>query len=222
METYDSTTGATETECEARPVSEELLIRDPSYPSPSYLAHVSIFSGKNFSEVVKFYQVVLNMRLNYEIEGRVRLAALSLDGENHRLGIVELPTLEERPPNSVRLEHTSWQYANLKDLLAVVRHVENSLGLFPQSVHQGPLISLTYRDPDDNRVELLVECVAGQAEVTRYYIEHFAADPKFNSLLAFDLRKMIRLEEAGEPLDHLLSYDWVRDNLPDRDAKSII
>lgn len=200
----------------------DTLERDPSYPSPSYLAHVSIFSGKNFAAVVDFYQQLLNMRLNYEIDGRVKLAALSMDGENHRLGIVELPHLEARAPNSVRLEHTSWQYRSLPDLLAVARHAEKSLGLFPSAVHQGPLISLTYMDPDANRVELLVDCVGGQDEITRYYVEHFEADPHFNSMMPFDLRKMMQLEEAGEPIEQFLSYEWVRDNLPDPNAKSFI
>ncbi|PPU99378.1 hypothetical protein XhyaCFBP1156_03680 [Xanthomonas hyacinthi] len=168
---------------------------------------------------MKFYQTVLNMRIVYEIQGRVRFTALSFDEENHRVGLIERPQLQTRPPDTVRIEHSSWRYRSLGEALETVRHVEKELGIFPNAVHQGPIISISYQDPDKNRCELIVDCAPTQADIITFYHETLAENPDFDTLMPFDLRGMLEKEAAGEPLEHLLSYTWVRDNLPPLTSK---
>ena len=138
----------------------ESLVNDQSYPSPKEIAHVSIFSGENYEAMLRFYRAVLNMRIVYRIKNSlITFTALSFDEENHRIGLVKLDSLQQRPSNTVRIEHTSWRYRNLKELLAAVRHIEGELGLFPSAVHQGKMIALSYVDPDGNRCEVYSECL---------------------------------------------------------------
>jgi catechol 2,3-dioxygenase-like lactoylglutathione lyase family enzyme len=189
------------------------LVRDQSYPAPVDLAHFSLVSGSNYRAMLRFYQVVLNMRIVYEIRNKITFTALSFDEENHRIGLVEVPQLSERPSNGVRIEHSSWRYRSLPDLLATVRQIEGELGLFPAAVHQGKIIALSYRDPDGNRCEIFCECMTSQAELIDFYVNKLAEKPEFNTLMPFDLRAMLAREAAGEPLEHLQDYDWVEQNL---------
>jgi len=194
--------------------AEQALIRDQSYPSPRDMVHTSIFSNQNFEQMLTFYQVVLNMRVVYEINSKIRFVALSFDEENHRIGLVKLPSLEQRPQGTVRIEHLSWRYRNLPALFNAIRHIEAELGLFPAAVHQGTIISVSYRDPDENRCELIVECLPSQEDIIDFYVNKLAAQPDFNTLLPFNLRGMMEMHAAGEGLANLLNYGWVKENLP--------
>ena len=194
--------------------AEKVLVRDGSYPPPRDMIHTSIFSNQNFEKMLQFYQVVLNMRIVYEIDSKIKFVALSFDEENHRIGLVKLPALEQRPPGTVRIEHLSWRYRNLPALLDAVRHIEAELGLFPAAVHQGTLIALSYRDPDDNRCELVVECLPSQAEIIDFYVNKLQTQPDFNTLMPFDLRGMLEKQFEGEDIANLLSYEWVKEHLP--------
>lgn len=195
--------------------STEVLVRDPKYPAPADIAHISIFSSANYDEMLAFYQTVLNMRVVYRIENsRITFTALSFDEENHRIGLVKLGSLDQRPSNTTRIEHTSWRYKNLSDLLSAVRHIEKELSLFPSAIHQGKMIALSYMDPDGNRVEVFCECMTNQRDIIDFYVNKLEHMPEFNTLLPFDLHKMLRLQESGEDIDKLYDYDWVRDNLP--------
>lgn len=190
------------------------VVRDMSYPAPSAFSHASIFSGANFAAVVRFYQIVLNMRVKYVIKNKFHLVLLGCDGEDHRLSVMELSKLEARPVNSVRIEHTSWRYRSLEELLEVVRYVERELGVFPTADHRGCLIGFHYTDPDDNRCEMFVDLLPTQEEITQFFVDKMAADPDYITLLPFDLRGMLAKQSAGESIENLKSYEWVRDNLP--------
>lgn len=195
--------------------AKELLVKNANYPAPNELAHLSIFSSVNYEQMLSFYQTVLNMRVVYRVENsRLTFTALSFDEENHRIGLVKLASLEQRPSNTVRIEHTSWRYKSLKDLLAAVRHIEREIELFPSAVHQGKMIALSYVDPDGNRCEVFSECMTSQEEIIDFYVNKLENMPEFNTLLPFDLRGMLRLEADGEDIDNLNDYDWVKEHLP--------
>ena len=203
------------------PENSQALYGDPAYPAPSDIAHVSIFSGTNYEQMLSFYQAVLNMRVVYRIENsRITFTALSFDDENHRIGLVKLGGLDQRAPNTVRIEHTSWRYKSLTDLLAAVRHIEQATSMFPSAIHQGKMIALSYMDPDGNRCEVFCECMANQADIIDFYVNKLDQMPEFNTLLPFDLRGMLRLQDAGEDLDHFYDYDWVKEHLPAQTAEA--
>jgi catechol 2,3-dioxygenase-like lactoylglutathione lyase family enzyme len=191
-----------------------VLRQDVSYPCPSKLQHVSIFSGSNFEAMLDFYQTVLNMRIVYEIKSKLRFTALSFDEENHCIGLVHLPNLEPRPSGSVRIEHTSWNYRDITALLETIKAIEKKSDMFPMAVHQGTIIAVSYKDPDGNRCELTVDCLPTQAAIIDFYTEKLSAMSEFNTLLPFNLRRMIELHDIGEPAAHFLDYEWVKTNLP--------
>jgi hypothetical protein len=61
---------------------------------------------------------------------------------------------------------------------------------------------------------MFVDLLPTQEEITQFFVDKMAADPDYITLLPFDLRGMLAKQSAGESIENLKSYEWVRDNLP--------
>jgi hypothetical protein len=127
---------------------------------------------------------------------------MTYDEEHHRVGIVQLPGMSSEPASAAHpgLEHVSFTYADLGKLLATYRRLK-TLGIEPfWTINHGPTLSMYYRDPDGNKVELQVDAFRTAAEVNRFleteYPENFMG-------IIFDPEEMIRKYEAGVPIDEL-------------------
>ena len=167
-------------------------------PRPAKLSHIVVRTG-NLSRLRSWYLNLLAAHVSFENES---VCFMTYDDEHHRLGIVQLPGVssEAAPPSTPGLEHVSFTYAELGQLLANYRRLKQ-LGIEPYwPINHGPTISLYYRDPDGNRVELQVDVFQTTAEVNafleREYPENFMG-------IIFDPEEMIRRYEAGVPLAEL-------------------
>jgi catechol 2,3-dioxygenase-like lactoylglutathione lyase family enzyme len=177
---------------------------DPARPAPAEMLHVSIsHSGPGIDELVRFYQVVLNMRHVYKLSyPAFEFIALSHDDENHRIGIIN--NLTERddalalsqgvdltkdtavavaseprdaPLRQCRIEHISWRFHSFQDVLVTARAVRRELGLWPRTSRlQGMDITIDYNDPDGNRVELLSQ-THSKAQILRNLERAFGGGP---------------------------------------------
>jgi len=165
--------------------------------SPGKLSHVVIRTG-NLARLRKWYLTILNARVSYEND---MVCFMTYDEEHHRVGIVQLPGISnEIAPASPGLEHTSFTYPDLGTLLANYRRLK-AAGLEPfWTINHGPTISMYYRDPDGNKVELQVDVFQTAAEVNafldQYYPENFMG-------IIFDPEEMIKKYEAGVPIAEL-------------------
>jgi catechol 2,3-dioxygenase-like lactoylglutathione lyase family enzyme len=185
------------------------FVHDPGLPAPIKLAHISIGSNENYEQMCDFYRDLLNMRVVYEIKGLIRFCMLSFDDEHHRVGIAKLPHLTKAEPGRIGLEHSSWTYRSFEELFTVVKRYHAKTGQFPfRTVHQGPIVAVSYRDPDGNRVELICDVCESQEAIIQFMQDRFG-DPTFNTLLPFDLAKMIELYDNGMPVEELTQYDMV-------------
>lgn len=184
-------------------------------PTPVRLSHVSIRSSDNYERMIDFYRALLNMRVVYEIKGRIRFCMLSFDDENHRLGIAKVPNLGRAEPRRTGMEHSSYSYGSMEELFAAVKRFHAKTGEWPDhTVHQGPIIAVSYFDPDGNRAEITSDICGSQAAIVQYFHDHYD-DPTFNTLLRFDITKMIALYEEGMPLKELTRYETVLKLLAD-------
>jgi catechol 2,3-dioxygenase-like lactoylglutathione lyase family enzyme len=189
--------------------AQSKFVTEADAPAPVKFSHVSIRSSENYERMIAFYRSLLNMRVVYEIKGRIRFCMLSFDDENHRVGIAKIPNLQPAEPGRTGLEHSSFCYGSMDELFAAVKRFHAKTGEWPHhTVHQGPIIAVSYLDPDGNRAEITAEVYASQAEVVQYFHDHYH-DPGFNTLLRFDITKMIALHEDGMPLDALTRYEMV-------------
>jgi catechol 2,3-dioxygenase-like lactoylglutathione lyase family enzyme len=189
------------------------FVSEPGPPTPVKLSHVSIRSSENWERMVEFYVTLLNMRVVYTIRGRILFCMLSFDDENHRVGIAKVPNIGRAEPRRTCLEHSSWNYGSMKELFAAVKRFHAKTGEWPDhTVHQGPIIAVSYFDPDGNRVELTADNYGSQAEIVQYFHDRYE-DPSFNTLLRFDITRMIALYEEGMPLEELTRYEKVQELL---------
>ena len=167
-------------------------------PKPAKLAHVVIRTS-NVVKLRDWYVNLLGAQVTY---GNDMVCFMTYDDEHHRIGIVQVPGMAEPPPGAPLpgLEHISFTYASLGELLATFQRLKRQ-GIEPfWPINHGPTISLYYRDPDGNKVELQVDVFRTTQEVNafldQYYPENFMG-------IIFDPEEMIRKYESGVPLEEL-------------------
>jgi catechol 2,3-dioxygenase-like lactoylglutathione lyase family enzyme len=212
-----------------------------AYPAPAEMLHISIaHSGPGIEDMIRFYQVVLNMRFVYKFSyPEFEFIALSHDDENHRIGIlnnlagnddalamsqgvdrakdVAVDKVDEprnAPLRQCRIEHTSWLYHSFEDVLATAERVHNELGIWPRTSRlQGYDITIDYNDPDGNRVELLSQ-YDSKAQILHRLHKLFSGelkDMKYSDVYqSFNMEKMLAMRAAGEPIENLRSKAWVK------------
>ena len=121
--------------------------------SPSSLAHVVLRTG-NFKPMTDFYINFLGGELTY---GNDFIAFITYDEEHHRIAIIGVPGTGKKQPTSSGLEHISFAFPTMSDLLVAYRQRKHR-GIEPVwNVNHGPTTSLYYKDPDGNMIETQVD-----------------------------------------------------------------
>lgn len=172
---------------------------------PEKLAHV-VRRTSRFTDMVAWYCTVLGAEV---VHSDGQLAFLTYDDEHHRIAIVGIPGLEDQPTMAAGTDHIAFTYADLGDLLQTYRRLQ-AAGIVPfWCINHGPTISLYFKDPDGNRVELQVDTMpTADAIDTWMRSGEFAANPIG---VVFDPEEFVARYEAGEPLETLI----VRPPLPE-------
>ncbi len=173
--------------------------------APRKLAHVVRRTGR-FEEMVRWYCTVLGAEVVHSSD---MLAFLTYDDEHHRLAIAGIPGLAERTAMSSGTDHVAFTFADLGDLLQTFRRLKSE-GIEPYwCVNHGPTISMYYRDPDGNGVELQVDTMPSVKAIDQWMRSgEFAANPIG---IVFDPEELVARYESGEPLEKL----YVRPPLPE-------
>lgn len=168
---------------------------------PTKFAHAVLRTNK-FKQMVEWYRTVLQADIVAQNE---MLAFMTYDDEHHRLAIAAVPGLADRAPHSVGLDHLAYTYANLGDLVATYERLK-AAGIVPVvPINHGPTLSLYYRDPDGNKVELQIDNF-DSAEALKGFFRSgvFAKNPIG---VTFDPDELARKFHAGVPEAELKKYD---------------
>lgn len=196
--------------------------RDRSYPAPVEMLHLSInHVGPGIDDLVKFYQVVLNMRFVFRFAyANFEFISLSHDDENHRLGIVnvlaDVPEEEGRlaPQRGCRLEHSTWKYHDFEAILLTARRIHDELGIWPRSArHGGWELTMDYEDPDGNRVELLCHMTSKAETLFALYQQYNTPREQMQYsevYLPLSMEKLVGLYESGVPVSDLQNREYCR------------
>jgi catechol-2,3-dioxygenase len=161
---------------------------------PVKLAHV-VLRVANLKRSRDWYLKVLEGRPAFENE---MLCFLTYDDEHHRVGLIERPDLSGSGDAHHGLEHVSFTYASLGELLANYRRLAQHDVRPYWTINHGPTISMYYKDPDGNRLELQHD-VFERAEELDAFFDSGAYHENFMGVI-FDPEEMITRFEAGEPL----------------------
>ena len=169
----------------------------PTPVTPSKFAHF-VLKTSQFPETVRWYKTVLSASVTQENE---RLCFLTYDQENHRVAIVNLPGLTRREAGISGVDHVSYTYASLAELLVTYRRLKAE-GILPRwSINHVVTTSFYYEDPDGNRVELQFENFPTDEKLNDYMrSEEFSRNTLGD---VFDPDEMIRRYEAGVPVEEL-------------------
>jgi catechol-2,3-dioxygenase len=122
---------------------------------PAKLSH-AVLRTAHLKEMIEWYKTVLNAEVMFENEF---IAFMTYDDEHHRIAFLAFPGVVEKAKGSAGLDHLAFFYPTLGDWIANYERLK-ALGITPRvSIHHGLTLSLYYRDPDDNGVELSIDNV---------------------------------------------------------------
>lgn len=146
---------------------------------PSKFAHI-VYMTRRFEEMVAWYRDVFEATVVYQ---NPALAFLAYDDEHHRFACANLDVLRPRggthraDHGEIGMNHVAYTYSSAGDLLRTYKRLKIA-GIEPYwPIHHGMTLSLYYKDPDGNRIELQVDCLSAE-EANRFMAsEAFAANP---------------------------------------------
>lgn len=164
---------------------------------PKKLAHV-VLRARDLQRSRAWYLTVLRAHPAFENEA---VCFLTYDEEHHRIGLIGRPELGGDADAHAGLEHIAFTYASLGELLATYRRLGGE-GITPYwTINHGPTISMYYKDPDGNRLELQYD-VFERPEQVQAFFAGGAYEENFIGV-KFDPQDLLARYEAGEPLQQL-------------------
>ncbi len=169
---------------------------------PAKLAHV-VYMTRRFDAMVDWYRNVFEASVVFQ---NPAFAFLTYDEEHHRFAFANLDLL--RPAGvgpddrgEIGLNHVGFTYSTVGDLLSTYVRLKKA-GTVPYwPVHHGTTLSLYYKDPDGNRLELQVDCGSVEQANTYMASERFAANP---AGVRFDPDALLARYESGADAETLL------------------
>jgi len=164
---------------------------------PAKLAHV-VLRVSDLPRSRAWYMTVLQAWPAFEND---MLAFMTYDDEHHRIGLVARPSLGQADDEKAGLEHIAFTFTTLAQLLATFRRLKDAQILPYWAINHGPTVSLYYKDPDGNRIELQYDVFDRQEDLQAFfdggaYVENFMG-------IRFDPEALIARYESGEPLASL-------------------
>jgi len=165
---------------------------------PAKLAHV-VFQTPAIAPLRDWYGTVFGARVVHQ---NPMLCFMTFDEEHHRIALIQRPEIAaagEAP--RAGLHHIAFSYDGIGDLLRTYARLK-ALGIQPfWCVHHGISVSMYYRDPDGNQVELQVDALATPAEAQAYIDANFPSNPIG---VTFDPDALLARHQAGAPVASLL------------------
>jgi len=176
------------------------------------LHHVT-FKTTRLPEMVAWYQAVLGVSVNFQDANN---AWTSNDGANHRIAFLSVPGLEDDTEQikHTRMHHSAFEYDSFDDLMSSYERMKGQ-GIRPAfCLDHGLTMSIYYKDPDGNYVELQSDNFGDWAKSTEFM--RTSADFRSNPIgTFFDPDKVVEAHKAGTPLARLQAAIRKGEFLPD-------
>ncbi len=123
--------------------------------SPARFSHAVLRTAR-LKEMTEWYQTVLNTEILYRNDF---IVFMTFDDEHHRIALIGGRGLAENSRRGAGLDHLAFFYATMGEWIATYERLKAG-GITPRvCVHHGITMSLYYRDPDNNGVELSIDAV---------------------------------------------------------------
>jgi catechol 2,3-dioxygenase-like lactoylglutathione lyase family enzyme len=172
-------------------------------PAMVNLSHI-VLRTAHLDETIEFYDRLIGMKANFRSPGG---AALSHDGEHHRIALA-LVREGEKNPMAPGLEHVAFKLRSLADLLGNYKRLRD-IGTTPfMTIHHGGTLSAYYLDPDGVQVETFID-----AQIADLAIESMSSDAFLRNPIGVpvDFDDLVARYESGESVTSLLEQPALRD-----------
>ena len=171
------------------------------------LHHVTMRTS-HLDAMIDWYGIVIGARVMF----RDQYAAWTTNDEaNHRVAFLAVPGLSDDPEkiNHNGLHHSAFEYKSFDDLMESYGRLRDA-GIKPAfSLDHGLTVSIYYRDPEGNFVELHSDCF-GDWKLSSEWIQH-SEEFKANPIgVFFDPDKVYDAHRSGISFDDL--HKAIRDS----------
>ena len=162
--------------------------------------HVTIKTSR-LQEMVDWYKAVVGVQVTFQDANN---AWTTNDEANHRIAFLSVPGLEQDADKvkHTGMHHSAFEYAGFDDLMSSYERMRD-LGILPAfCLDHGLTISLYYRDPEANYVELQSDNFGDWKQSTHFM--QTSVDFQSNPIgTFFDPEKVWKAHKAGEPFGTL-------------------
>ena len=157
--------------------------------------HVTIKTSR-LQEMVDWYKTLVGVEVNFQDANN---AWTTNDEANHRVAFLSVPGLADDPEKTrhTGMHHSAFEYASFDDLMASYGRLKGE-GILPAfSLDHGLTISLYYKDPEGNYVELQSDNFGDWAQSSNFM--RTSADFQSNPIgTFFDPEKVWEAHKTGE------------------------
>lgn len=164
------------------------------------LHHVTIKTSR-LQEMIDWYKALIGVEVNFQDANN---AWTSNDGANHRIAFLSVPGLEQDPEKTrhTGMHHSAFEYASFGDLMASYARLKQESIEPAFSLDHGLTISLYYRDPEGNYVELQSDNFGDWTQSTQFM--RTSNDFQSNPIgTFFDPQQVFEAHQAGAPFSDL-------------------
>ena len=176
--------------------------------------HHATMRTSHLDEMIAWYGRVIGARVTFRNE---HAAWTTNDEANHRVAFLAVPGLSDDPEKVGHngLHHLAFEYGSFDDLMSSYKRLADE-GVSPSfCLDHGMTVSLYYRDPEANYVELQCDCF-GDWMHSREWMESsadFAANPIGTF---FDPAKVFEAHRSGTDFDALHRAMRAGEYVPER------
>ncbi len=164
------------------------------------LHHFNLKTTK-LQAMIDWYTAVVGVEVTFQFPGG---AWLTNDAANHRIALLAMPGYADDPEKDrhTGLHHTAFEYASFPDLMNSYARLRDR-DIKPEiCLDHGMTISLYYRDPDRNLVELQAD-VFGAWQKSKAFMQTSAAFAENPIGVFFDPDKVLAAHRGGAGLEEL-------------------
>jgi len=167
--------------------------------SPKKLAHIALTTD-DLEKMRDWYLTVLEAEVVHENDF---ICFVTYDDEHHRVVFAKVPEVVKPDGAASRLLHFAFTYDTLDELLDTYTRLRDQ-GIKPATnIHHGPTLSMYYKDPQDNSVELQIDTMSMKAAREFVESEVFAKNPIG---LSFDPEDLVNRRRGGASVEELTRY----------------